>query len=71
MSDKDVADALRAVAKSIYPDRTIPCEDATGVHVTSATEALMGITSALVGIADALNSIASAIVESNEGKVQR
>lgn len=40
--------------------------DATGGHVTSLTEAVMGITSGLTQVADAISDLASAVRESKE-----
>lgn len=55
-----VASGLRSVAKSITPN--VPgSEDATGCHVESLTEAVMGLTAGSMAIAEAINDLANAV----------
>ena len=55
-----VASGLRCVARAITPN--IPgSKDATGCHVASLTEAVMGLTAGSVAIAEAINNLADAV----------
>jgi len=47
-----IGDAVALLANAITPTSAVPGEDATGGHVGSLTEAVMGMTAALVRIAD-------------------
>lgn len=57
---QQVASGLYAVRNSIAPN-VAGGTDAAGGHVTSLTEACMGITAGLMAIASALESVAAAI----------
>ncbi len=61
-----IAASLRAVANAITPLGVAGTSDASGGHVTSVTEALMGITAGLFAVSSSLSDIASAIRERNE-----
>jgi phage-related protein len=60
----EVANGMNRVARAITPN--IPgCTDATGGHVASLTEAVMGMTSGLMAIASAIEDLANAVREHN------
>ena len=59
-----VHEGFRTLANAIMPLNVIGGTDATGIHVESLTEAVMGVTAALTMIADAINNNADAIRES-------
>jgi hypothetical protein len=73
MSDKkneqneqeEVAAAIRLLAFSVFP-RCIPTSDASGSHVESLTEAVMGVTGGLMAIASAINRLADEVCETRE-----
>lgn len=52
--------ALRRVAAAITPN-ICGGDDATGSHVESLTEAVMGVTGGLVRIAEAIDGLAAAV----------
>jgi hypothetical protein len=55
-----VAGGLRSVARSITPN--IPgSNDASGSHVASLTEAVMGVTSGLMAISSSISDLADAV----------
>ena len=58
--DESVTDAIRSVGAAI----TAPVAggpDAAGGHVTSLTEAVMGMTAGLIRIAEAIDDLASSV----------
>jgi len=57
--------SLKSIARSILPDAA-GGTDASGGHVDSLTEAVMGMTSALVSIAEALNKEWPGLAKLNE-----
>ena len=59
----EIANSCRAVANSITPRAAVGGKDATGGHVESLTEAVMGVTAGLCRIADALEKVADAITD--------
>ena len=58
--------AITTIANAITPRGVAGGKDATGGHVESLTEAVIGMTAGLCRIADALESIADAIREAKE-----
>jgi hypothetical protein len=66
LDPQKIIGALEWIGNSITPESVSPSDDATGVHVTSLTEGVMGVTAALVQIAEALNNVAEAIREQKE-----
>lgn len=48
------------LASGIYPKDVAPCEDASGKHVASLTEAVMGVTAGLMAISYAIDNLAAA-----------
>lgn len=70
-----IASALRAIANAICAD-AMPGKDATGGHVASLTEAVMGMTNALMCINERLDliethmtNISDTLEEANEKEV--
>lgn len=64
--DEEMMDAIACIGDKIGLAITAsasPGEDATGGHVGSLTEAVMGTTAGLVRIADAISDLAGAIRE--------
>ncbi len=59
---KAIQSGLTSVAFSITAN-AVSGEDATGGHVASLTEAVMGMTAALVQISDAINNVSVSIDE--------
>jgi len=61
----DVLDRLAShvvsVARAITPSEAVAGQDATGGHVASLTEAVMGLTAGMVQIASAIESLADAV----------
>lgn len=57
-----IRQALESIAEAIYPN-CAGSNDASGGHVRSLTEAVMGMTSGLCNIADAINNLADAVRE--------
>lgn len=61
----DVLDRLsscvRSVARAITPSESAAGQDATGGHVASLTEAVMGLTAGMVQIANSIESLADAV----------
>lgn len=53
--------ALCKIANSITTSDALPGTDATGGHVASLTEAVMGHTKAVMAVAEALNEISESI----------
>lgn len=53
--------ALCKIANSITPSDASPGTDATGGHVASLTEAVMGHTKAMLTVAEALTEISDSI----------
>ena len=53
--------ALCKIANSITPSDALPGTDATGGHVASLTEAVMGHTKAVMAVAEALTGISDSI----------
>lgn len=58
---REVSAALRAVAHAILPADSAGGRDANGGHVTSLTEAVMGVSAGLGRIADAIGQVAEAL----------
>ena len=58
--------SARAVARAITPGSSLSSEDAAGVHVSSLTEATMGITAALCRIAASISELAEAVRDSRQ-----
>lgn len=58
----NLTDAVRRLGAAITPN-VIGCSDATGGHVESLTEAVIGMTAGLCRIADAIESLAEAVRE--------
>lgn len=56
----DTISSLQRVADAITP-MVAGTKDATGGHVESLTEAVMGVTAALTGIASAIVQLAEAV----------
>lgn len=56
------------VANAITPLDAADGRDATGVRVSSMTEALMGVTAAMVQIANAIDRLAEAAEDANQGR---
>jgi len=52
---------VRAIANAILPSTKCGGTDASGGHVESLTEAVMGMTAGLIRIAESIESIADAI----------
>ena len=63
MENEELIIAINQLARAVYQFGAIPTDDATGGHVTSFTEAMMGQTAALVKIADAIIYLADAMGE--------
>ena len=61
----DVLDRLSwrvgSVARAITPSESVAGQDATGGHVASLTEAVMGLTAGLCRIAESIQSLADAV----------
>jgi len=57
----ELAKGFRVLANAITPTGAHGNADATGGHVESLTEAVMGMTNALVSIAHAIESLAQAV----------
>lgn len=55
-----IPNSLKSIARAILPDAA-GGSDASGSHVDSLTEAVMGVTAGLVSIAEALNNVADAL----------
>lgn len=53
--------AMAQVADAITPQGAVGGSDATGGHVRSLTEAVMGMTAGLVQIAEAIDNLAEAV----------
>ena len=53
----------KKIANAITPLDAVPSADATGGHVRSLTEAVMGMTAGLVKIADSIQELAYAVAE--------
>ncbi len=75
--DTNITDAVLSlsanaskIAKAIYPSDAISGIDATGGHVCSLTESVMGITKSLMAIASAIDGLSDAIRERNEQQTQ-
>lgn len=60
-----IRQALESIAETIYPS-CAGANDASGGHVRSLTEAVMGITAGLCNIADAINNLADAVRETGD-----
>ena len=58
-----LAENTGLVAKAICPQNAMAGKDATGGHVGSLTEAVMGMTAGLVRIAEAIDGLADAVRE--------
>lgn len=58
----EVAQAIKSLKEAITPT-AVGGKDATGGHVESLTEAVMGITAGLCRVADAINNLADAVRE--------
>ena len=63
--DNDLSMAVRRLADAITPN-IAGGTDAAGGHVSSLTEAVMGVTSGLCRIASAIEDLASAVSESSK-----
>lgn len=65
-----ISDSLDNVATAIFPFRggMIGADDATGGHVCSLVESVMGVTGGLVKIAEAIEKLADAVADSNRDK---
>lgn len=57
------AEAVRMVASAITPRGALPGTDSSGGHITSLTEAVMGITAGLFEVASAIRDLAEAVRE--------
>lgn len=57
----ELAHQTNKVARAIYPFETAGADDATGGHVRSLTEAVMGVTAGLCQIASAIEILAKAV----------
>lgn len=57
----DIFQAIKSIANSITPLGVGNGRDASGGHVESLTEAVMGMTAGLMAISHALESVADAI----------
>lgn len=60
---ENVADAIRLLSYSVKAGDASGGTDAAGGHVTSLTEAVMGLTAGLVKIAEAISDVAEAVRE--------
>ena len=58
-----LAVAITGLSYTIRPSDASIGQDATGTHVTSVIEAVMGVTSGLCEIASAINKLAEAVKE--------
>ena len=61
----NIEEAVRRLAAAITPN-SIGSQDATGSHVESLTEAVMGITAGLVQIANAIDRVADTMEPTEE-----
>jgi hypothetical protein len=61
----NIEEAVRRLAASITPN-VVGSQDATGSHVESLTEAVMGITAGLVQIANAIDRVADTMERTEE-----
>jgi len=63
--NEDISNAiyngLTSIANAITPLNAMAGSDATGGHIASLTEAVIGITNALVQVADAINNVSVSI----------
>lgn len=59
-NEYSIADAVKRVADAITPNIN-GSQDATGVHVESLTEAVMGFTAATLRVADSISELADAV----------
>lgn len=60
---KTITGGLRMLASSITPPEALGTRDASGGHVESLTEAVMGVTAGLVRIAESIEDLAEAVRE--------
>ncbi len=63
--NEDISNAiyngLTSIANAITPLDVMAGRDATGGHIASLTEAVVGITAALVQVAEAINNVSVSI----------
>ena len=63
--NEDISNAiyngLKSIANAITPLGAMAGRDATGGHIASLTEAVVGITAALVQVAEAINNVSVSI----------
>ncbi len=66
----NISDSLDGIATAIFPFRggMIGADDATGGHVCSLVESVMGVSAGLVKIAEAIETLADAVADSNRNK---
>lgn len=57
---------FKSLASAIMPSGVFAGTDATGGHVESLTEAVMGITTGLTMIAESISDLAEAVRESKQ-----